>query len=168
MAQDMQVRPPRLSGSPWEENLIDLLESHIRNEGKVLRSYEDLAKDSGDRAIEYLVGVILEDERRHHTLLSDMLNNFRSDVEWRDVGPSVPQPSFRTPPNQPELLIQTKRLLDIEREDARALRLLKRELQPVTKTTLFTVLVELMQADTAKHVSILKRIQTLLRRPIPF
>jgi rubrerythrin len=162
-ASEARRRPP---GSPWEEHLIDLFETHLKTEASVLESYEGLAKASDDEYIGYLVGLIVDDERRHHALFSQMLNTIRSEVEWRDVKPNVPSLRFTPNSRRAELIEHTNRLLEIERDDARALRVLKRELKPVAKTSLLSLLVEMMEADTAKHVGILERIKASLRRSL--
>jgi hypothetical protein len=49
----------------------------------------------------------------------------------------------------------TDRLLAAERDDAKELKRLAKSLRDLRETTLWVLLVELMQADTAKHIKIL-------------
>jgi hypothetical protein len=49
----------------------------------------------------------------------------------------------------------TIRFLAAEREDQKQLRALRREMRPFRNTTLWTLLVELMEHDTAKHIHLL-------------
>jgi hypothetical protein len=49
-----------------------------------------------------------------------------------------------------------KELLDSEEHDMGELKRLQRDLRPVKDSSLWAVLVELMQRDTEKHIAILK------------
>ena len=53
----------------------------------------------------------------------------------------------------------TERLLAAERADAKELKRLAKNLKEVRDTTLWGLLVDLMQADTAKHITILSFIR---------
>ena len=53
----------------------------------------------------------------------------------------------------------TEHLLAVERADAKELKQFEKSLREVRDTTLWALLVELMQADTAKHIKILSFIR---------
>jgi hypothetical protein len=55
-----------------------------------------------------------------------------------------------------EVLEVTKRLLGREEDDRRELKRLHRELKLVKDTTLWDLLVELMERDTEKHIAMLE------------
>lgn len=57
----------------------------------------------------------------------------------------------------------TNRLIEFERDDEKALQRLKKELRPVRDTTLFWLLVTLMELDTKKHIAILEFIRRKAR-----
>jgi len=84
-------RPVGPQPSKFERELLELLESHAAHETEALHAYGDLAGRSPDEHVRYVAGLLLEDERRHHQLLAEMVNRVRSDAEWRPVEPSVPR-----------------------------------------------------------------------------
>jgi hypothetical protein len=53
----------------------------------------------------------------------------------------------------------TERLIEVEQSDAKELKTIAKELKDVYDTTLWGLLIELMQDDTAKHVKILRFIR---------
>ena len=58
--------------------------------------------------------------------------------------------------NTVEVLDTTRRLLHQEEQDLCELKALRRDLRDVKDTTLWDLLVELMQRDTDKHIAILR------------
>ena len=57
----------------------------------------------------------------------------------------------------------TGRLMRFEREDARQLKKLAKRLDPVRDTTLWHLMVTMMQIDTAKHLLMLRFLQDRAR-----
>jgi rubrerythrin len=151
-----------LTGSPWDENLLQHFREHVEGEREVLEAYAELA-ESAREDIRYLVELILDDEARHHRLLHEMINRVRSDIDYREYGPRVPYLE-KTAADRARLLEVTQRFLELERKDDKALKKLQKELAPVRDTTLFPLLVELMQLDTKKHVTILEFIRRTAKK----
>jgi hypothetical protein len=146
----------------FEYELLGLLESHVEREGEALESYRRVAEDASvGKAVRYLVHLILDDEERHHRLFTEMANEVRSFVWEVDVEPAVPAMSRRS---NPKLLAETRRLLDLEKQDTKELRQLRKQLRHSPKSWLHPLLVDMMLHDTAKHVAILEHIQKQLRR----
>jgi bacterioferritin (cytochrome b1) len=58
-----------------------------------------------------------------------------------------------------ELRETTDRLLEHEKADAKELDRLRKELRDVKDTTLWGLLVDIMQRDTEKHIAILRFVQ---------
>ena len=137
-----------------DRKIADHLTRHIEDESALLATYEQVGAASESEHIRYLVELIAEDERRHHRLLIEMLNRLDSDAVLRELPDSTPR--IGRPNGSPELRLLTKQLLAVERRDARDLRKLKRELKPRRKTTLFGLIVELIELDTKKHTRILR------------
>jgi hypothetical protein len=100
---------------------------------------------------------MIEDEERHHQLIEEMANRVESWLVEVEIEPETPALSPRA---DPALLDETRRLLALERQDARELRLLRRELRDTPTTSLLRFLAELMLRDTAKHIEILRFIRT--------
>ena len=150
-------RLTELAGSPWDESLLRHFSEHVESERELLQAYAEF-RDSGPEHVRYLVDLILDDETRHHRLFRDLVNRLKSDIDYRDYGPRVPYVDKQSTA-QTSLLEATERFLTFEREDAKALERLQKELRPVRHTTLSSLLVELMQLDTKKHIAILQFIR---------
>lgn len=154
-------RPNHEPDREYEITILQLLEQHGAAEGKFLESYEAIAERSDtDEAVQYLIRLILDDERRHHKVFDEMANAIRSFMWEVPVEPQLPAISRRS---NPELLAETERLLKFEKKDAKELRALKRALKGGQKSSLDPLMVELMLHDTAKHIAILKHIKRYLK-----
>jgi bacterioferritin (cytochrome b1) len=142
------------------ERLLDHLEGHERSERDLLADYRQAAEATSDRGVRFLMGLVLEDEERHHRLMQAMARDIRGSLEWRPGDQPLPPISAR-PPDQAELLAQTLRFLKIERDSAADLKRLKKEVKRLD-AGLLQLLVDGMEADTQKHIGILKYIQSQL------
>src|ERR1700730_13942565 len=100
--------------------------SHGQREGAALDSYQQLAEESQDEGLRYLVRVIMEDEGRHHQAIAEMLESVHSFPGGLDRQPKVPGMTVR---DYPVLRNETERLLAFEKEDAKELRRLRKELR---------------------------------------
>jgi rubrerythrin len=144
--------------SVWEQEIYDHLVTHVDKERGILETYRDAAKQSGSRAFEYLVDLIIDEEVRHHKRFQELASALRTDAEMRREQPAIPRMDwYRLDPKVITGL--TEELISQEREDADELRRLRRQLRDVEDTTLWVLLVRLMEADTAKHLDILKFIR---------
>jgi hypothetical protein len=154
-------RLTELAGSFWDEQLLAHLVEHVDGELDVLEGYLSI-RDTGPEHVRYLIDMILDDEARHHQTFKELVNRLRSDIDFRDYEPKVPYLKRDTPDRQ-ALLEATDRFLAFERADAKSLRQLQKELRPVRDTTLFALLVKLMEFDTKKHIAILEFIRQTAR-----
>jgi hypothetical protein len=146
----------RLVGaSRWERDLFDHLTEHVRLERGLLEEYVAAAEGTQSKALAYLVNMLVDDEIRHHTLFRRLAESLRMTAELREGDPVVPRMDLDRE-NRAEVLSTTQRLLDREERDRRELLALQRELRDVRDTTLWGLIVELMQRDTDKHIAILR------------
>jgi hypothetical protein len=157
-------RLTELSGSPWDEQLLAHFDEHVEGELGLLEAYMEL-RDQGPEYVRYLVDMILDDEARHHQVFQELVNRLRSDIDFRDYEPQVPYLA-RNPSESKALLEATERFLAFEREDQKSLRHLEKELRPVRDTTLFSLLVEIMELDTKKHIAMLEFIRRTAKQVI--
>ena len=139
-----------------DTKILELLRTHDARESAVLAAYQRLIDESTDAGIQYLGRMILEDEKRHHEVLGQMAE--RVDTWMHDHGNAGTPPL--TPSVDRELLDETRRLIALERADARELRKLQKELRYAPATSLLPLLVKLMLHDNAKHIEILQFIRT--------
>jgi hypothetical protein len=160
MAQNHQRT--ELAGSPWDERLLALFDEHVSGELGLLEAYMDL-RDKSPEHVRYLVDLILNDEMRHHQIFGELANHVRSGIDFRDYEPQVPL-LRRDSATSGELVEATERFLAFEHDDAKSLRKLQKELRPVRDTTLFSLLVQMMELDTQKHIAILEFIRRTAER----
>jgi len=145
----------RLDGE-WWATVIHEFRAHVREETGFLDAYEALVAGSEDESVRFLLELIVADEHRHHDLFSSMAE---ASVGADDALPAAPR---ITPEAARQLLEPTTRFLEAEHEETRKLAALRRELKPVRTDTLWPLLVELMEFDTAKHVRILEYLRDRL------
>ena len=139
-------------GSPVR--LLETLRTHAEGEATVLASYRRLVDESPDEGVRYLGRLIIEDEERHHNVIAEMCNRIDSwIIEGLSIEPSTPALSPRV---DRVLLEETRRLIALERRDARELRALKRQLRNTPPISLLPLLVNLMLHDTETHIEILQ------------
>ncbi len=136
------------------DRLLETLRTHGDCEAEVLESYRRLVDASPDEGVRYLGRLIIEDEERHHNVIAEMCNRIDSwIIRGISLGPSTPALSPRV---DRALLEETRRLIALERQDARELRRLKKELRNTSPTSLLPLLVKIMLHDTATHIEILQ------------
>ncbi|MDZ7733241.1 MAG: hypothetical protein U5R31_09075 [Acidimicrobiia bacterium] len=145
----------------WWAVVTHQFQVHVREEEEFIDSYEKLASDVSDPGTRFLVELIVGDERRHHELMADMATAARG-----EAGPdeTPPPPPDLTPEEAGRLLGETERFLEAEREDRERLHQLAKQLRPARDDTMWYLMVELMDLDTAKHIKMLEYLVDRLRR----
>ena len=148
-----------IGASVWEQDMYDYVSGHVATEGAILEEYQRLAEDpSGSPAFRYLAGLILADERRHHQMFNDLAESIRKLAELSaDDGPIPSLHGLKA--DRERIMATTERLLETERADAKELKQLAKQMKDMRETTLWTLLLELMQDDTSKHIKILQFIR---------
>jgi rubrerythrin len=159
---DMTTKPPR-GASSWELDLWTHLTSHVEAERGLLEQYSAVAEQSPSKAFSYLVKLLIEDEIRHHRLFTELAASLKTEAELTGEDPIIPYMDF-VQADRAAMLDATKQLLANEEQDARELKRLQRELRDLKDTTLWSLLVDLMQRDTQKHVAILRFVRKHARR----
>ena len=125
----MTDAPNELRGaSGWEQNLYAHLTEHVRNERGLLEEYDAAADATSSKAFAYLVGLLIEDERRHHVLFEELAASLKNEAELSGQDPVVPRMDFdRVDPANVRGL--TDRLAEREQQDLRELKKLQKELR---------------------------------------
>ena len=144
-----------VGASVWEQEMYSYLTDHVRREGAMLREYLDAAEETKSKAMAYLINMLANDERRHHQFINDLASSLRTDAEFRNEDPAIPRLDLDQADGG-HILALTKRLLDNEKEDLKEMKRLRKELRSVEDTTLWTVIVDTILADTEKHIGILE------------
>jgi len=139
--------------SEWWVRVLHAFTTHVRDERYVLARYEELAASTSDPGTQFLLNMIVTDEHRHHELFERMEESASVHPTRRaEQIPPVPHPE---PELVPALLEQTKKFLEVEREDASGLKALSREVRSTSDDMLWHLVIELMRLDTEKHMRIL-------------
>jgi len=142
-------------GTPWQRELYRHLGEHGQHEHELLDAYQRAAEESESPAFCYLAALIVEDERRHHQTMSELARSLRIDVEQLREEQPVP-PLGHWGFDHHRIVELTEKLLEQERKDAAELARLAEEVATVASTTMWPLLIDLMLADTAKHMRILE------------
>jgi rubrerythrin len=144
-----------VGASVWERDLWTLLTTHVREEGDLLAQYSAVARETKSEAFSYLVHLLIEDEIRHHRIFAELAASLKTQAELGGEPPIVPTMDFARV-DSTAVLEATEQLMRSEQQDARDLKRLQRELSDVKDTTLWSLLVDLMQRDTQKHIAMLR------------
>jgi len=151
-----------VGASVLEQELYDHVTAHGKNEGEILQSYQEFAESTDSPAFAYLARMILDDERRHHHLLDDLAETIRTSAEL--TGEPTPIPDLgEFKADRERILAETERFLAWEKEDNHGLERLAKELKDVRDTTVWQLVVRLMQQDNEKHRRILEFIRDRAR-----
>ena len=142
------------------ERVLDHLEAHEEAERELLGDYRYAARLGPDSGARFLMGLILEDEERHQRLMSTMARDVKSSLYWLEEQPTLPDMENK-PEERDRLTLQTERFLEVEQENAEQLKELKKEVKRL-HAGLLELIVDGMEADTRKHIGILKFIQNQL------
>jgi rubrerythrin len=148
--------------SVWEQQLYDHLIEHVSGEWEILQDYERLAEETDSPAFAYLARLILDDERRHHKLLSELAETIRTSAMLSGEPTPIPDLGvFRA--DREKILAETERFLAAEEEDNRHLERVAKELEDVRNTTVWQLIIRLIQHDNEKHRFILRFIRDRAR-----
>ncbi|HET6965311.1 MAG TPA: hypothetical protein VFH58_11110 [Acidimicrobiales bacterium] len=143
-----------VGASVWEQSLYEHLTSHEENERELLVEYQQAAADSQSPAFRYLASLIVEDEMRHHRLFRELAQSLKLDAEMHPGEPEVPRLGGWGP--DPHKVAEiSDRMVRHEEMDLESLRRIRKEMETVKDTTMWALLVKLMELDTLKHKEIL-------------
>jgi len=137
-----------------EQEVFRHLNDHVTSEAEFISAYKELAAASSTpEAVRYLISLVLEDEERHHRLLHEIVTAIENRLASGNNPDAVPDLTHEPPDRALEEV--TDRFLAAERADAKQLKALRKELRPFRDTSMWPLLVELMEHDTAKHIRLL-------------
>ncbi len=141
-----------------EQELYQHLTQHVENERKVLEKYVAAAHATESKALAYVVKLLIDDERRHHLLFQELADSLKHDAEFHRGDPAIPRLDFNRV-NGPAVRELTDELVALEQADIRELKKLQKGLRDLKDTTLWSLLVDLMERDTDKHIAMLRFVQ---------
>ena len=136
------------------ERLLHVLDTHASVEEGSLIAYRAFAQALHDPIAAILMRLILDDEDRHHALFRQMATRLRDDIEWSQSPEALPPAKLPTARSSEDVIAVTRDYLADEREGARQLRRLARQM-PDLHGGLYALLLEVMARDSEKHERIL-------------
>jgi hypothetical protein len=149
-------QPPLKTGwSVCEAELFSHLSDHAAHEGALLDEYTHAAGATQSKALAYLIGILMEDERKHHRWFDELASSLQTEATLTGADPTIPRMDFHRA-DSVSIHDLTDRLLEHEKADERELKRLQHEMSDVQDTTLWGLLVDLMLRDTDKHIAILR------------
>ncbi|HEX4867882.1 MAG TPA: hypothetical protein VFV32_09665 [Acidimicrobiales bacterium] len=153
-----------IGASVFDQHLYDHVSQHIAGEVEALNEYEALAGSTESKAFAYAASLILTDERRHHQMLNELAETIRSSAELS--GGPLPIPDLDLHKDREAIIELSEKLLEIEKHDRKELKELRKELKVYKDTTLWELVIDLLDADNAKHRMILKFVRDHAKRGI--
>jgi hypothetical protein len=145
--------------SDYDRRLIEHLEEHVTAEQEVIDLYDALAHDEHPY-VAFIAELIGEDEARHHRLFTEWIETIKALAELRDAPDGIPHVDYH--PVDPETIHLVDKLLDFEVADLAAAKKLRHDIRDVRTATLWGMLMELVIADTKKHIKVLKFLRARL------
>lgn len=149
--------------SAFERDLYAHLTSHVQAERGLLEQYSAVAEQTESKAFRYLVNLLIEDEIRHHRFFAEIADSLKTEASLSGEDPAIPDIDF-VRADREAVLDGTRNLLKAEERDARELRRLQHELRDVEDVSLWSLLVDVMQRDTQKHIAILRYVRKHTQR----
>lgn len=151
-----------IGASVFDQHLYDHVSQHVTGEVEALKEYEALAGSTESKAFAYAAGLILADERRHHEMLTELEETIRSSAELRTAPPPIPDLDLHK--DREAIVELSQKLLEIEKRDRQELKSLRKELRDYKDTTLWELVLAILDADNAKHRMILKFVRDHAKR----
>jgi hypothetical protein len=143
---------------PLSERLIRALQAHVAASAADVATCRQLANHLADPAFELLVGMIVDDEHRHDSLLRSMIRRLEEEVDFLPSTTPVPVPNgsmLSDVDAAAEMAASVRGLIRNEHEGARHLRHLARQ-EPTLYAGLYPLLLETIARDSEKHATILR------------
>lgn len=156
----------RERGNKLFDDLVRVVEMHVKSEAEALHSYERLANENDDPTSAFVMRMILDDEERHHSLLQRMRTSLVNALTWGHDSGGLPSGLPPLEPVDPERIATVKQLIEEEKEHVRQARHMAHEHQRINGG-LDAVLFEMMALDSEKHAFLLQFVLDRLRqRPL--
>lgn len=137
-----------------DASLTELLERHIRAEQGTVAAYEEFADKTRDPWNALLVGLILEDERRHHELIKKIVATISGNAYWQRVVGVLPDAAVL---KEHERAAEARTLEEFHRHERISIRELTHAARRFESRYqgLVSLLLESMAQDSLKHAQIL-------------
>jgi hypothetical protein len=136
------------------QRLMNEFQSHATHEQRWLSNYQDIAKETSEPLIRFLLGLIVADEEAHHELMGRMISKLKDELAWtRSTGPA--RRTGERGEMAKRLLVSVESFIEAERKAIREYERLKKESQGLYRDV-FALLYTTMIHDSHKHLGILE------------
>jgi rubrerythrin len=136
------------------QRLMNEFQSHATHEERWLSSYQEIGKETSDPQIQFLLGLIVGDEERHHELTNRMISKLKDEMAWtRSSGPL--RRTGEKGEKRERLLMSVESFLEAERRGMEEYEQLKKKSQELHRDV-FALLYTTMIHDSHKHIDILE------------
>ena len=136
------------------QGLMNEFQSHASHEERWLSSYKDIANESRDPLIRFLLGLIVTDEQRHHELTSRMISKLKNELA-RTRTEGLSRRVYEEGGKRTQLFSSVERFLEAERKGIQEYQRLRKQSQGLYRDV-FALLYTTMIHDSRKHIGILK------------
>ena len=143
------------------QRLMNEFQAHAAHEERWLSSYQEIAKETSDPQIRFLLGLIVADEERHHELTARMISKLKDELAWTQ-STRIPRQAGESGETARRLLASVENFIDAERKAIKEYEGLKKESQGLYRNV-FALLYTTMIHDSHKHMEILKFLQRKLK-----
>ena len=147
------------------QGLMNEFQSHASHEEQWLSSYKEIAKESSDPLIRFLLGLIVADEERHHELTSRMITKLKDELAWTRSQAAARRPGEGGEKRQ-RLLRSVESFLGAERKGIKEYERLKKTSKGLYRDV-FALLYTTMIQDSHKHIGILEFLRLKLMESQP-
>jgi rubrerythrin len=156
MQNPTEQTPTDGNAPPLSERLIRALQAHLAAGAHDVADCQDLAQRSDHPVVQLLLGLIIDDEQRHHGLLQRIVQRLQegADVAASSASP-LPVPSDAQLVGDDDTVGRLRALIRDEEEGSRYVRHLARQ-EPGLYDGLFGVLLETIARDSQKHAFVLR------------
>jgi rubrerythrin len=154
---------------PLSDRLIRALEAHAAASAADIATCRQLSNRMGDPVVGLLVGMIVDDEQRHDSLLRSMVRRLEEEVDFVPARGAVPVPGgsmLNDTEAVTEVAATVRALIRNEHEGSRHLRHLARQ-EPTLYGGLYPLLLETIARDSEKHATILRYLLRRIEESLP-
>ena len=135
------------------QHLMNEFQSHASHEERWLSSYKEMAQESTDPLIRFLLGLIIADEERHHELTSRMIAKLKDELTWTRSD-RMARKQVESSERRKGLLASIEKFLEAERKGIQEYERLKKASRGLRRGVcglLYTTMIH----DSRKHIAIL-------------
>ncbi|MSQ27002.1 MAG: hypothetical protein EXR51_02545 [Dehalococcoidia bacterium] len=142
-----------------DEQLLQMVKSHITAETESLEAYGRLSEATGDPMVNEILSILMEEEERHHRTLERLSATWTDDLNWTHSSASFPtQPMEEA--RQAGFIDQVKTFIKEEESGIKDFQSASKEARK-GRRMMSAMMLEWMAMDGKKHV---QGLQYLLRR----